>query len=308
MSLREDQEYLAKKREDKEKAKKLAEKKTKEETNKRFVDRDKMRADFDAKVDKLHQYKDDVKKALVKKTVMEFCVGSIDYCSPREYAICNNLVENYIEDAGVHNILHKMRFSNNGFLRECWKILNANYKAITEDATTDEDTQYMDSASINKFWNEIDDSGDIDDITNIIRMRVSNAEEDFINKNQEDKENVKTVLHQTASRVQAAKSSNDNDYTEAVEESETRLARERIYNIQHEGHRSVFDRIVRNLSEAAIKNNDAKDTFLDSNGKLDMYSVVESARCMYTLLETISTLQLENVDSKYIEDTLKSIK
>ena len=39
-----------------------------------------------------------------------------------------------------------------------------------------------------------------------------------------------------------------------------------------------------------------------------MDAIVESARCMYALLETVSTIQLEKVDIKYIEDTLKSIK
>ena len=100
----------------------------------------------------------------------------------------------------------------------------------------------------------------------------------------------------------------DNDYAEEVEESETRLAKNKIYQIQHEGHRSVFDRMVRNLSEAALKNEDAKGTLIDESGKLDMDAIVESARCMYALLETVSTIQLEKVDIKYIEDTLKSIK
>ena len=139
-------------------------------------------------------------------------------------------------------------------------------------------------------------------------MRVSNAEENFINRNQQDKENVKTVLKQTADRVQMAKDTNDNDYAESVEESETRIAKDKIYKIQHEGYRSVFDRMVRNLSEAAVKNKDAKGSLIDENGKLNMDSIIESARCMYSLLETIGTIQLEKVDNKYIEDTLKSFK
>ena len=66
--------------------------------------------------------------------------------------------------------------------------------------------------------------------------------------------------------------------------------------------------MVRNLSEAALKNEDAKGTLIDESGKLDMDAIVESAHCMYALLETVSTIQLEKVDIKYIEDTLKSIK
>lgn len=308
MSLREDRQYLAEQRKAKEEAAKLARQKSINEFNQHIVEEENQKMAFNKSVDKLFEFKANVKKSLIKKILMELCVGSIPNYTHREYSICENLIENYISEVGETALLKNMRFSENGFLRTCWSEINSHYKTITEDATRDEDTQYIDSGSLDDFWKDVDNTEDVDDITNLIRMRVSNAEENFVNRNQQDKENVKTVLKQTADRVQMAKDTNDNDYAESVEESETRIAKDKIYKIQHEGYRSVFDRMVRNLSEAAVKNKDAKGSLIDENGKLNMDSIVESARCMYSLLETIGTIQLEKVDNKYIEDTLKSIK
>lgn len=308
MSLREDRQYLAEQRKAKEEAAKLARQKSINEFNQHIVEEENQKVAFNKSVDKLFEFKANVKKSLIKKMLMELCVGSIPSYTHREYNICENLIENYITEVGETTLLKNMRFSENGFLRTCWSEINSHYKTITEDATRDEDTQYIDSGSLDDFWKDVDNTEDVDDITNLIRMRVSNAEENFVNRNQQDKENVKTVLKQTADRVQMAKDTNDNDYAESVEESETRIAKDKIYKIQHEGYRSVFDRMVRNLSEAAVKNKDAKGSLIDENGKLNMDSIVESARCMYSLLETIGTIQLEKVDNKYIEDTLKSIK
>lgn len=308
MSLREDRQYLAEQRKAKEEAAKLARQKSINEFNQHIVEEENQKMAFNKSVDKLFEFKANVKKSLIKKMLMELCVDSIPNYTHREYSICENLIENYISEVGETTLLKNMRFSENGFLRTCWSEINSHYKTITEDATRDEDTQYIDSGSLDDFWKDVDNTEDVDDITNLIRMRVSNAEENFVNRNQQDKENVKTVLKQTADRVQMAKDTNDNDYAESVEESETRIAKDKIYKIQHEGYRSVFDRMVRNLSEAAVKNKDAKGSLIDENGKLNMDSIVESARCMYSLLETIGTIQLEKVDNKYIEDTLKSIK
>ena len=308
MSLREYRQYLAEQRKAKEEGAKLARQKSINEFNQHIVEEENQKMAFNKSVDKLFEFKANVKKSLIKKMLMELCVGSIPNYTHREYSICENLIENYISEVGETTRLKSMRFSENGFLRTCWSEINSHYKTITEDATCDEDTQYIDSGSLDDFWKDVDNTEDVDDITNLIRMRVSNAEENFINRNQQDKENVKTVLKQTADRVQMAKATNDNDYAESVEESETRIAKDKIYKIQHEGYRSVFDRMVRNLSEAAVKNKDAKGSLIDENGKLNMDSIVESARCMYSLLETIGTIQLEKVDNKYIEDTLKSIK
>ena len=309
MSIREDRSYLKELRAEREALRENAAKMDRDAINQRIIDRDNIIAAHEAAVDKFYAYKDDVKKTLLKEPLMHIYEGSFHNISAREHALCEALLEQYVNDTGVTVLMKNMKFSESYLLHKIYESVEEYSKDITADASVDDpDSQTIDPAKVDDFWKDIDKSEDIEDITNLIRMRVSNAEEDFINKNQEDKQDVKTVLKQTAARVQAAKGSNDNDYSEAVEESETRLAKDRIYQIQHESYHNVFDRMVRNLSEVALTNEEAKKEFLAENGHLDVEKIVESARCMYTLLEMVGTIQLENVDQQYIEDTLKSIK
>ena len=309
MSIREDRDFLRELRAERESIRENAIKQDREAFNQRIIDRDDAVASHEAALDRFYNYKDDVKKTLLKEALMKIYEGSFHNITDREHVLCEALLEQYIQDTGTTQLLKNMKFSDSFLLRKIHEEVIDFASDITAGATADNpDSQVIDPTKVDSFWKEIDKSEDIEDITNLIRMRVSNAEEDFINKNQEDKEDIKTVLKQTASRVQAAKGSNDNDYSEAVEESETRLAKDNIYKIQHESHHNVFDRMVRNLSEVALTNEEAKKEFLAENGHLDVEKIVESVRCMYTLLEMVGTIQLEKVDQQYIEDTLKSIK
>ena len=120
MSLKEDREYLTNKRKEKEEAVKATIQKKREELNKRIVDREDAKAKHEAAVNGLYNFKHDVKKSLIKKMLMELCVGSIPNYTQREYAICENLIENYINEVGEPIILKNMRFSENGFLRTCY--------------------------------------------------------------------------------------------------------------------------------------------------------------------------------------------
>ena len=309
MSIRDDRNFLKERRAERDALRENAIKADREAFNQRIIDRDNIIAAHEAKVDNFYAYKDNVKKTLLKEALMHIYEGSIYNPSDREKALCNALMKQYIEDTGVTQLLRNMKFSESYLLRKISEDVGEFADSITAGASVDDpDSQTIDPQKVEDFWKDIDKSEDIDDITDMIRMRVSNAEEDFVNKNQEDKQDIKTVLKQTAARVQAAKGGEDNDYSEAVEESETRMAKDRIYKIQHESYRNVFDRMVRNLSEVALTNEDAKKEFIGENGHLDMDKIVESARCMYTLLEMVGTIQLEKVDQQYIEDTLKSIK
>jgi hypothetical protein len=308
MGLREDREYLEQQREARFALKESAEKQAQEDAYKLYEARENAKLAHEAMFEHYHEYKNDVKKTLLTEALMNIYKDSIFHINERENAICESLLGNYINETGVDTLLKNMKFSESGLLHDIYDNVNKYYQKITEDAEPEDiTTQTIKPEDVDAFWKDIDKSNDIDDITSMIRLRVSDAEENFINKNAEDKEDVKSILKNTADRIQSAKETNDNDYSESVEESEMALAKQQIYKVQHESHRSVFDRMVRNLSESALANDDARKHFTQENGRLDMDAIVESARCMYTLLEMVSTLQIEKVDAQYIEDTLKSI-
>ena len=307
--LYEDSLYLQNQKETKESLVKAAKIREQEEINNAYLEREALKEAAEKKINDFYKYKDDVKRALLSEALLGIYQNVFINSSIREEALTESLMNQYIEENGTTNILKRMKYSNNLILKNLYEAVTEKSDEITKDATVDDpSTQVIDKDNIKDFWKEIDNSEDVEDATNIIRLRVANAEEDFVNRNQQDKANIDTILKDTASRIQTAKSGNDNEYAEDVEESETRLAKDKIYQIQHESHRNIFDRMVRSLSEVVVKNEDIKKEFTLENGRLDMDRIVESVRCMYGLLEMVSTLGLENVDEKYIEDTIKSIK
>lgn len=307
--LYEDSLYLQNQKETKESLAKAAKIREQEEIDNAYLEREAIKEAAEKKINDFYKYKNDVKKALLSEALLGIYQNVFINSSIREEALTESLMNQYIDENGTTNILKKMKYSDNLILKNLYEAVMEKSNEITKDATSDDpSTQIIDKDNIKDFWKEIDNSEDVEDATNIIRLRVANAEEDFVNRNQQDKANIDTILKDTASRIQTAKSGNDNEYAEDVEESETRLAKDRIYQIQHESHRNVFDRMVRSLSEVVVKNEDIKKEFTLENGRLDMDRIVESVRCMYGLLEMVSTLGLENVDEKYIEDTIKSIK
>lgn len=306
---KEDKEFLDKKKKEKEIKEKVQKKRDKEKLDKKIIEREDEKAKHEAAVKQFYDYKNNVKKILIKKALMELCTRSIHNINKRERLICENLVESYINDVGTAVLLKNMKFSRSKMLRNLRESIDNYYTIITEGSTaSDENTQTISNTNVENFWADIDKSEDIDDITNLIRMRVSNAEEEFINKNQEDKNRIKTVLNQTASRIQNAKETDNEEYADEVEESATRLAKNKIYQIQHEGNRNIFDKMVRKFSKAVLTNDKLKAEYLSESHKLDIGKILESVRCIYTLLETVSTIKLENVDAQYIKETIDSIK
>lgn len=306
--LRENHSYLEERQKHILEAQQLQEKAEKEKKEAFYDKKDSIKKKFEEKGKKFGQFKADVKKKLVREALENIVKGSITNPTERESALCEAIVNQYIDDTGTFDVLRKMKLSNNELMQSVYENVNAYYTKMTEDADMDKpETQTMDPSDINDFWKNVTDSTDVDDVTNMIRLRVANAEEEFINRNLRDKENIETIMKDTADRVQAAKASNDNDYSEEVEESVTKEARDKIYRVQHEGRRNVFGRMVLNLGELAMTKEPLKKEFVLENGRLNLDKVVETVRCIYTVLETVSSLNLEKIDEEYIKETLESM-
>ena len=306
--LRESMTYLEEKAKRQVEAKKLSMKAEADRKKDAEDKRDSIKAKFEEKAKKFGQFKDNIKKKLVREALENLVIESINNPSQREINLCEAIVDQYVDDIGVEAILRRMRSSNNEILECVYTNIAASYKAITEEADPeDPNTQVMDKESLDDFWKNVTDSTDVDDATNIIRLRVANAEEEFVNRNLRDKENIETIMKDTAERVQAAKSSNDNDYSDDVEEAAIRDAKRKIHEAQHKGRRNVFGRMVISLGETAMKKESLRKEFVTEAGRLDTEKVVETVRCMYTVLEALSSLNLEKVDEKYIKETLESM-
>lgn len=296
----------------------------------------------EAKANALYEFRNVVKESLVRRFLNGIIIESMNAPSIEEQSLCEVLVGNYVRENGADEIMKRCRLSRDFYLNEVASCYKKYYKSIVEDATTDsqpissdkeisdeldttknddleskESTEdkinndnplVMNTPKVEEFWKEIDANPETNDITNTIRLRVANAEEEFINRVQQDKENINDILKDTAERVKTAQETGKDDYASAVETSESAVARDKIYHIQHEMSRNVFNQMVTAMSESVMKHEDLKNGFLNESGRLDVGKVVDSVRCIYTLMEAVSYLKIENVDEEYIKNTLASMK
>lgn len=260
------------------------------------------------KSENFYEYKDTVRKVFVTEALKRIYAGSILNPSSAERKMGDALVEGYVNDKGADFIIQRFKSANTPMMTNLYEAEEEYYEAETKDADMDDpSTMTINRANAGEFIEKTFELEDIDDITNTIRLRVSAAEEEFVNKNQMDNENIKTILSDTKDRIENAKSENDNEYAEEVAAQESAIANDKIYKIRHEGYRNVFHQFVLQLSEAALRSPE-RSQYIGENGRLDMDKIVEAARCMYTMLEMVNSLRLEVVDEQYIRETLESIK
>lgn len=272
---------------------------------------------------KLREFSDITKTHLLEDAFKSIYIGSLmehTALTDDGMDLANRLIENYVKENGAATILAKM---NQTYVQEC--IKNAvlyTHKAIMEDAeeNTDEEGNEIDkSKEINdeetpdvsdekreEMYDDLSQEEDINKAVEMIAQRVSDAEQAFIKKNEEDKKALEDIANRFSERIKQVEEdpeSTEQDIENAQNESSiivNRMRRERRDN----SVRNVFEQVVINLTESIIKDEDLRKQYISEDNHLDMGSVIESAKCIYGLLEFVNTLKLEKVDAKYIENAL----
>ena len=304
MSLREDSLYLASVRKERQALSEATEMNKQKEINDFYTDRMNEKDLREQKVDRYYKFITTIKEAYLTHGLYNLCESAMVNPSSHEKSLCKNVIYQYIKENGVGSVLRKMKRSPNRLLREMEEDLVDTYRDDIKDADPDDEDSYgLDKSKVETFWKDVDKSDDVADMTNLVRIRVANAEEDFVNKVQQDKANIDTVMQDTAERVQNAKESNGNEYSQDVEEFYIMDAKKKIYDIKHEDS-SVFAGLVKRLSKNAIRSH---NDMVSENGRLDLEKIIEASRVIYTVLETFSVFGLEKVNSEYIKETLNSL-
>ena len=94
----------------------------------------------------------------------------------------------------------------------------------------------------------------------------------------------------------------------AMAEESARMHKRAIDSIRENRPLTVFEKMTRNLTKDIINNESVREQYLVESGNLDTEKVIESSRVMYGFLETLNTLQLENVNEEYIKNVIEGKK
>lgn len=243
----------------------------------------------------------DTKKTLLSECIYSLMDRSIGYQHDKVRAdvIKRNLVNNFIEEQGVDNLLSRFR-TESFLLSEYARIVNKYTNIITEKCNKENtDTFVVDQEDKDKFFDELD-MEDADEVATAIKIRVSDSVDQFVDSNIKQKEELKEILTQSKERIEASKN-------EEVKESFNILAKKRMTEVREKRRTNIFEAMVFSLAEASMKNEDLKAIYT-KDGKLDIDSIVENCTIMYSFLETINSAKMINVNEAYIKNILAELK
>ena len=156
----------------------------------------------------------------------------------------------------------------------------------------------------NKVLEDLDKEEDVQKAVALIRQRVADAEETFIKNNAKDKEQINALLGKISDNIKTVEDMSENDKEkgkDAVAQENVRMSRRSIDNITNNRPLSIMEMFARQLNKDIIRDEALRETYIEEDGSLDMDTIVESSKVLYGFLETLNTLQLKTVDSKYIE-------
>lgn len=182
-------------------------------------------------------------------------------------------------------------------------------KPLDSDETNSDVTVDGDVDNKGKMFDELDKEEDVQKAIDTIRSRVADAEETFIKNNAEDKKKIDEILNRISTNVKTVQDLNDqNNVKSKVAQEAVRMDKRRINDIRTNRPLTIFEKMTRNLTLNIVKDCAVRESYIESHGQLDMNLVVESAKVLYGFLETVNTIQLENVNATYVENVLKNMK
>lgn len=237
-----------------------------------------------------------LKSSLLSECIMHLFNNSFNkiYSEDSKYEnLKKSLVNNLINDYGTDNLLRRFKYESE-YLAEVSYLVNTTYDAFCEKCSKDGDCYTLDTVVKDDFFSNLNLSN-IDKITEKIRDRVEDSVEDFIVTNTSDKEKIKEVLQSTNDKI-------NNSTSEESKQESARLGKQMIKKIERKP-KSIFNALVYNLVETVMKDENLLSRYKMSDGKLDMDSILESAKVTYTFLEMLNTAKI--VDKNYLMNVIK---
>ena len=160
-----------------------------------------------------------------------------------------------------------------------------------------------------QLFKDLEDEPDVKKAIEIIRDRISDAEETFIKNNAKDKEKISDLIDKISNNVKTVEDAGkDSKEGKIAQEAAENFDRERKDIQQGRTVMSIFEKITRKLNGSMLKNREVLEAYRDEDtGRFDEGLIIETARVLYGWIETLNTLKLEKVDEVFIEDLIDQI-
>lgn len=247
--------------------------------------------------------------SLITECFMSIFNKSIDYSEDQyDPNVAKSFIYNYIKNESNTTILSRMK-SSSIVLSEMAFLVEGVYESCKTKKCEDEEEDSIKHDEIvekkykiepetkDKFFEDLDNIIDLDDVTQSIQLRVSNAMSEFINHNSDKKRQIDDTIENIKEKINA-------DTSEDVKEAYKMDANRRIDAINNSGYNNLFEKLVTNLSESTYRNDALKRLFCE-NGKINMDKVIQHVKSLYSVLEIFNTTGLEKFTPEKIENIVE---
>lgn len=266
----------------------------------------------DRKVKNRRKYRETVESVMLSTALKGIFISSLEECmvpTKQMYGLAESMIDSYVKEKGAGNILASMKGKT--------YLLNTIYEAVeeAEDKTMDKaddndaETDTVPDDAKNDMMDKLDKEDDVQDAVKMISDRIANAEQEFIQKNSEDKEKIEQIVNDINDRIQSVKSDDttpDDEKDEIAQEC-SRIGKRKTDAVYNERTHTVFESMTHQLMNTIVKDSNLKSQYVTEDGKLDTLKVIDVAKCLYGMLEFTNTIQLEKVNEKYITDQLNDL-
>lgn len=248
-----------------------------------------------------------IKTALISEcymTLYKEAAGNQIKDKPEYENIARNYINRFIESTTPSEMLRTMR-TKSLMLSEMARAID---KVLEKCDPDDCDEQYaakceerlkIDPATKSEFFADLKDIADIEDVSQSIKLRVTDAMDQFINTNVANKGDIEDVITQIKNKTAG-------DVSDEIKESYQMKANAQIAAINNRD-KNLFGMLIHNLSEGAMINPELGSMFVEG-GKINFDKLICFVETTYTVLEMFNTSKAVNFTAEDLADIVASYK
>lgn len=255
------------------------------------------------------QFLQNVKESFLTECIMKlYSESMLIPMNKSDKVVARNLVTRFIRENGAGDLISKFA-TKNLLLSEFARVTQKYYDKVVElcesnninpkcDTCCDVKEYDLPKVIVDDFYKELADV-DVLDASKLIKDRVADAITEFIDSNSSAKMDYEEVIKQAQDNIATAKD-------ESMVEEYSNTARRRINEMKLVREKNIFNIMVEALTRKVITDDSYKKKYMHE-ATVDMDSVVDSTRLIYTMLEMVNTTNMVNVNEEFIARYLGSL-
>lgn len=214
------------------------------------------------------------------------------------------VAESFVKEEGSYSLLNRFK-TKTLFLSELASIVEETHKKVIHGCEG-KDCPFKISNSDMKAFHDRLDTMDSDQVTKEIVSRVTKAEEEFVKANAKDRETLEELSSSTEEKLNSIKNK-DPEKEDQIKKEAVMFYKQKVDAVTNR-KKGILESIVVRMGTSIVSEETLLQQFRLESGKLDTQKIIDTSEVMYTFLEMVNTLQIKDVDSRYLQEILSSIK